>query len=315
MSMECGRKRTLLTGSARFGGESLVGLWSVVRFSGSLCRSSLLLLFYAIMVVMLFSALPAYAQKTCVTAECHSSLGDTANVHPAELLCDSCHVATGASHPGSGKGAFTSVPGICLECHDNLAQKKSTHAPVREGNCMTCHNPHAGIPKLLGKAREDMCRDCHQDLVEEGMTVKHEPFAENDCLACHQPHQSDFAKLLGKGYSDVNLIDYTEDAYALCFSCHDADLLQFPDTSFATGFRDGDRNLHYLHVNRPLRGKSCRLCHAAHSSSMPKLMLTTTMYGKWKMPVGFEKSASGGSCTPGCHKPVTYDRDKRVGKE
>ena len=57
---------------------------------------------------------------------------------------------------------------------------------------------------------------------------------------------------------------YSDKEYALCFTCHKRDLLQFPDTSFATDFRDGERNLHYLHVNKSEKGRSCRMCHNIH---------------------------------------------------
>jgi len=31
-------------------------------------------------------------------------------------------------------------------------------------------------------------------------------------------------------------------------------------------------------------------------------------FGKWEMPIKFVKNETGGSCSPGCHKPYSYDR-------
>ena len=39
-----------------------------------------------------------------------------------------------------------------------------------------------------------------------------------------------------------------------------------------TGFRDGDVNLHYLHVNREEKGRTCRTCHEMHGSDLPNHM-------------------------------------------
>ena len=96
--------------------------------------------------------------------------------------------------------------------------------------------------------------------------------------------------------------------FALCFTCHKRDLLQYPDTSFATDFRDGERNLHYLHVNNKQKGRSCVLCHDLHGGSKPKLIADSVPFGKWRLPLKFVKTETGGSCSPGCHKPQSYDR-------
>src|SRR3712207_4444732 len=79
-------------------------------------------------------------------------------------------------------------------------------------------------------------------------------------------------------------------------------------TATATGFRDGDRNLHFLHVNRAEKGRTCRACHDAHSSSVANHMRESVPFGDWALPVGFQPTADGGSCTPGCHLPVSYSR-------
>ena len=32
-------------------------------------------------------------------------------------------------------------------------------------------------------------------------------------------------------------------------------------------------------------------------------------FGKWKLPLKFVKTETGGGCSPGCHKPQYYDRE------
>ena len=73
-------------------------------------------------------------------------------------------------------------------------------------------------------------------------------------------------------------------------------------------------NLHYLHVNRDKKGRTCRACHETHASNAEKHIRDSVPFGKggWELPIGFEKTASGGSCSPGCHKPIGYDRDRAV---
>lgn len=82
-----------------------------------------------------------------------------------------------------------------------------------------------------------------------------------------------------------------------------------------TNFRDGDLNLHYLHVNRDKKGRSCRTCHEIHGSDLPAHVATSVPFegSGWPLPIGFKKTPSGGSCAPGCHKPYGYDRVEPIG--
>jgi hypothetical protein len=83
-----------------------------------------------------------------------------------------------------------------------------------------------------------------------------------------------------------------------------------PKTTTLTGFRDGDKNLHYLHVNRDDKGRSCRSCHDIHGSNLPKHLASAVPFegSSWAMPIEFEQTKDGGSCAPGCHKPRSYSR-------
>jgi len=83
-------------------------------------------------------------------------------------------------------------------------------------------------------------------------------------------------------------------------------------TTGLTGFRNGTRNLHFVHVNKADRGRNCRACHESHASAQPLHVRDTTPYGNWNMPINFKRTETGGSCASGCHKPYAYDRNTPV---
>ena len=95
--------------------------------------------------------------------------------------------------------------------------------------------------------------------------------------------------------------------FGLCFECHDSNLFALPTTETATNFRNGDQNLHYLHVQGN-RGRNCNLCHDVHGSENNYLIRNSTQFGNWKMPIDFELTDMGGSCLTGCHKKYSYER-------
>ncbi|MFH1218041.1 MAG: cytochrome c3 family protein [Pseudomonadota bacterium] len=195
-------------------------------------------------------------------------------------------------------------------CHSGFQEKPVVH-PDDKG-CADCHLDVADNhgeggekPALLG----DMCSSCHEEIFKHRLI--HSPVTKTSCQLCHNPHEEMENKLLPATYSTSLFIGYDEDAYKLCFSCHKRDLLMFPDTSYSTGFRNGIRNLHYLHVNKANRGRSCKLCHGIHGGEQEKMMADTVFFGNWVMPVKFLKTETGGSCAPGCHQPQQYDRNAR----
>ena len=257
------------------------------------------------------------ATELCVT--CHFDMQDVMkrkDVHPAlSSGCTSCH-----NPHGSPFRKLLSAEGenLCFQCHPKIAEKieksKTVHAPINsEKSCASCHSPHAtDEPKLLFKKGKDLCLDCHKNVIKKGMTMLHGPIRDGSCTPCHDPHGSSNEKLLTQPYSSGTYIPYTDKEYALCFSCHNRDLLRYPDTSFATGFRNGERNLHYLHVNNKAKGRNCRLCHNLHGSSNPKLIAENVSFGKWELPLNFVKTETGGSCSPGCHQTYSYDRKNPV---
>ena len=125
------------------------------------------------------------------------------------------------------------------------------------------------------------------------MTVLHGPIRDGSCTGLPRAarRQGD-AKLLVESFPATAYVPYTDTAYALCFSCHERDLLQYPDTSFATGFRDGERNLHYLHVNNAQKGRSCVLCHNLHGGTNDALIAESV-------------PSAAGSCRSSSSRPRT----------
>jgi predicted CXXCH cytochrome family protein len=256
--------------------------------------------------------------ELCFT--CHGDIRkllEKKNVHPAiDSGCTSCHDPHGAAYP---KLLAEQGAGICTTCHDTIAEKAQQspvpHAPLESPeNCASCHSAHASdAAKLLLKPEKELCLDCHKTVLTAAMTALHGPINEGKCTACHEPHGAQNRNLLAKGFPAEGYVPYTDAAYGLCFSCHRRDLLQYPDTSFATGFRDGERNLHFLHVNNPQKGRSCKLCHAPHGGRNDRLIADSVPFGQWTLPLKFVKTENGGMCSPGCHKPLHYDR-KSPGK-
>jgi predicted CXXCH cytochrome family protein len=131
---------------------------------------------------------------------------------------------------------------------------------------------------------------------------------DGKCGTCHEPHGGSLPWMLTASYPQDLYAGFDEETYELCLVCHSADAFT-EATSDGTGFRHGDRNMHFLHVNRPEKGRSCQVCHSAHAAGAPKLVRKEVPFGNWKLPVGFEATPTGGTCTTGCHKPLTYSRE------
>ncbi|MEJ2244791.1 MAG: cytochrome c3 family protein [Acidobacteriota bacterium] len=140
----------------------------------------------------------------------------------------------------------------------------------------------------------------------------HKPVVDRECGDCHEPHGSDYYRLLVKRYPPEFYAPFDISNYDLCFSCHREDIVLIEETENLTDFRNGETNLHYLHVNMPERGRTCRSCHATHASNEPKHLRKQVPFGGWGIPILLEKTETGGGCSPGCHDARAYDRIKPV---
>lgn len=103
---------------------------------------------------------------------------------------------------------------------------------------------------------------------------------------------------------------YAQENYASCFDCHNSEIAVDELTSTLTDFRDDQQNLHFLHVNKEIKGRTCRACHQVHASTQRKHVRTSVPFGKinWELPIEFTKTESGGTCVVGCHAPKEYKR-------
>lgn len=241
---------------------------------------------------------------------------------PVGEQCAGCH------NPHGGTVQYflpSDGPDLCLTCHGDFIRQASTaafpHAPMTEGkSCRNCHAPHASNQTgLLSTNTSDLCLSCHNKVIErpqgnvDNVSAQiteaqflHGPVRDKNCAACHAAHGSDHASILKREFPRDFYAPYKEGAYDLCFECHDRSIA-VAATSEATGFRDGTRNLHFLHVNRE-KGRTCRACHAEHASSQPHHVRSEVPFGRWTMKVDFTKTDTGGTCETGCHVPYTYDR-------
>ena len=252
---------------------------------------------------------------------CHLDMPDVVkkkHVHPALAGgCTSCHNPHGGDYP---KMLAQEGQELCFLCHPQIAEKVKESAVAHpalltEKGCASCHSPHASDnEKMLLNPVKDICITCHDGIIPKNATVLHGPDNDGKCTRCHEPHGSQNDTLLVAKFPTEVYVPYTDTEFALCFSCHKRDMVQYPDTSFATNFRDGEKNLHYRHVNNKQKGRSCKLCHSWHGSTNPKLIADSVPFGKWNLPLKFVKTETGGGCSPGCHKPQYYDR-KTPGKK
>lgn len=279
--------------------------------------------------------------ETCVTGDCHNNMGSGVSVHKPvkEGACVSCHrVISGTDsakknpHPGNiTVTLYRRGAELCSTCHPSegaLADKAlNKHGPMAdEKGCVNCHNPHfSNQAKLLILPQQELCLSCHdKELTTEMGTLKdlkaflaankggQGPLKDKPCSTCHNPHGSDYWRLLVKYYSSNFYASYSDSKYALCFSCHEKTVFTKRHTQKLTQFRDGERNLHYVHVNKMTKGRSCRACHetcsVCESTGQPKHIKETVGFSYWSLPMNFIPSKNGGSCAPGCHGEKMYSR-------
>jgi predicted CXXCH cytochrome family protein len=250
---------------------------------------------------------------------------------PAADDCGTCHDAHASDHAMFLRDEPQT---LCLSCHERIRHTVETasnqHAAVTtDRQCVHCHDPHAGDhPRMMRSSMTGLCLECHDRKIElaDGSELQdmqavlasgrslHGPVAQDNCAACHMIHGGEHFRLLVREYPAEFYAPFAEEHYALCFSCHEKDLVHDRRTTTLTDFRNGDLNLHFVHVNREKKGRTCRACHETHASSHEKHIRESVPFGRggWELPVGFTKTGTGGSCATGCHKPLGYDREQPV---
>jgi predicted CXXCH cytochrome family protein len=245
---------------------------------------------------------------------------------PAVENCNNCHNPHNAKER---KLLIAEQTAQCYECHQDikaLADKsKVKHDALTTGRkCSGCHNPHAAnVERMLVQLPFDLCVSCHsRDGVSDGRggtltnfkkwlesnKVWHEPVKAKDCSACHKTHGGEYFRLLVAEYPKTFYAPYEPRNYALCYGCHNEKVVSEPETTTLTGFRDGSHNLHFVHVNKAERGRTCRACHEVHASQQDHHIREGVPYGPkgWILKLNYTKTPTGGSCAKTCHETKSY---------
>lgn len=265
---------------------------------------------------------------------CHEDMSQILarkSVHvAAKESCVSCHNPHNSKEP---RLLVEEAGALCLSCHQKI-KILALQAPVKHGalatgaKCANCHNPHgAGVEHLLIQLPMNLCLNCHgkDDVVDhQGKKLanmrklldenpeRHGPVAAEDCSACHNPHGHQNFRLLNYEYPAAFYSPYDPKLYALCFDCHDQRMVAEPETTTQTEFRNGSRNLHYVHVNKADRGRTCRACHEVHAAKQKHQIRDSVPYGAkgWRLTLNYAKTPTGGSCEKTCHATKSYDNSK-----
>jgi len=261
--------------------------------------------------------LPAPLLDLC--GDCHAEVGSRMEAqvpHPPLQTCTECHDPHGAE---STRLLKTAGEALCIRCHEERAESSQPdqirHGALEEGGCVACHDPHGNDrSSLLQDVPRQLCAKCHQQHVAdiESKAFVHAPAKEGVCTECHDPHASPENFLLKRSFPAlIKKQDYHRDDVALCFECHEPSLVEEPSTDRATPatqFRDGERNLHTLHVLQEER--TCRSCHEAHAGDQAHLIRSSLAYGDsgYELKIEYQATDGGGTCLKGCHKERSYQR-------
>ena len=247
--------------------------------------------------------------KAGLCNECHERKDTKKHVHPPVAAgdCTDCH----DPHQSDSKYQLKeSGEALCYQCHDKSKLARAfPHQPIAAGKCLSCHDAHQSDQKFMLKAEgQQLCMTCHDKALFVGKSV-HAPVAAGECSACHATHGTKLHHLLTGTVPDEMYQSFDKTNFGLCFGCHADTLADSQRTDSETNFRNGMFNLHYVHVNRADKGRSCKVCHDPHAAAQPRLISNKISgFGRWRIPIRYTKTEVGGTCVVGCHKPKSYDR-------
>ncbi|NPB06458.1 MAG: hypothetical protein GXO03_02515 [Aquificae bacterium] len=267
---------------------------------------------------------------------------------PVDKDCTKCHDPHTSDHP---KLLITSLDWrmeFCLDCHakvkDPEVRKKIDIRPLitkakvkhdavyKKNKCMNCHNVHGSNNRgMLWKNPVQQCLECHNKPLkkrENGYVLMnmekhlkenkywHKPIEEYEkrggCAACHNPHGSDNIFILKGFFPEGFYVRGLAFKDLICFNCHkERERFTQKYTTTATKFRNGNLNLHWVHV-QGRKGRSCVACHDPHASQWPTLIGKYTNFNGILFPINYKKTPTGGSCAPACHDEYRYDRLRPV---
>ena len=244
---------------------------------------------------------------------CHREIGNDLkkeHVHePFKNDCLSCH----NGHSSANSHLLSNEPpNLCLSCHEEMHKSIQTASLVhgaieQEKTCLNCHSPHSSDnEKILLKTDKVLCLDCHSKsissskgvienigkMMKKGNTI-HGAIEKEGCIFCHNSHTSEQQRLLNFTFPATSYAPADKENFALCFQCHEEQLFKDEKTTMATNFRNGDKNLHFVHINEK-KGRNCNLCHNSHGSANKHLIDEKVKFGNWKMPLNYAIEINGG---------------------
>jgi len=274
--------------------------------------------------------------ELCLT--CHAvrrSEFEREHVHkPVRKDCTTCHDPHGTDFPFHLRPTPGKDPGrpgepfmtrFCLSCHrekdPELVRAVETapvpHEPVRRGECLECHTPHStNFRRQLKKSPRELCFSCHEEMARHitESRIQHGPVAKGCCPDCHQVHGGVNRKLLADRFERVPARRFEPERVALCFNCHERRVFT-DEKNTETGFRDGNRNLHYWHVNRTII-RSCDICHDIHASNQDRHMRSVAVFkDRYRFTIDYTATPDGGTCVTNCHRPARHRYQRNTGRE
>ena len=203
---------------------------------------------------------------------------------------------------GAGETGFAAEYEVCFKCHSSW-----TTQPVGQSDLALLFNPNNPSYHPVEQAGRNRnvdplafangwswdrlvhCSDCHG----------------SDEPSVRGPHGSAYRHLLRKDYATASTAAPMAPT-DLCFECHSWDTYandRAPDASLAASRFNppAEGRGHAYHVGR--RELSCYACHLSHGSTQRPALIAT---GRTPGLAGYAQGATGGSCTPTCHRPVNY---------
>ena len=201
----------------------------------------------------------------------------------------------------SPKRGFSTEASLCLSCHGTRAVMVSD--PHDIGLLFDSRNPSfhpvlaigvGEVPSLVPPLTSDSlinCSDCHTN---------------DDTRGARGPHGSRVPGLLGADYSLQDGQPESESSYALCYQCHDRDIVLDADPF----------PYHRLHVVD--ERTACVLCHDPHGATAARALIRynepTAITGVLASSSGRLEYTSEGSGSGGCyltchgidHNPLGY---------
>ena len=241
--------------------------------------------------------------------------------------CADCHNPHQVNSQGAPLSAPPAVNGRLLGVKGiDISGAVVTEASYEYEICLKCHAENsfvnnAAIPRLSGDANErlrfDPANPSFHPVAGVGRNPASVPSLRLEivgvipartlstsgriyCTDCHSPHGSDSAHLLVARYEQPNAyLSYLESNYALCYRCHDQNILLNP--AFST-FPP-----HQSHV--VTHQVPCSVCHDPHgvtdNAHLINFDVRSSFVGTIPPPA---YDATGRSCTVSCHavNPRSY---------